>query len=302
MRATVLAASSLRTWGTARSATPASSSSRGGRSCPPTPTRTGTTWWTRGQGPESRMCSKTRRRKWHTWRPQTSTCTRENTCIDDGGSGPCQSDQILTSVSRNTRICWTLLIRTTGGGRDEYNAVIEHVKLTGRFFFRELWNCGVVYVGQLGEVMVDKRFSRHCSVESSNACETPVQNSSSDVSSSLDKDLENHDPENEEFYAETKKENLARIDTAVNNNDNVHDESFYEKLEKKMDTFSSSPSLITSHWICSFFPLSPIWRCKFISVDLELCHFIGVFNIFGLKSSKSSHFYKLKVLKIILRR
>lgn len=115
------------------------------------------------------------------------------------------------------------------------------------YWRRELWNCGVVYVGQLGEVMVDKRFSRHCSVEGSNACETPVQNSSSDVSSSLDKDLENHDPENEEFYAETKKENLARIDTAVNNNDNVHDESFYEKLEKKMDNFSSSPSLITSH-------------------------------------------------------
>ena len=94
---------------------------------------------------------------------------------------------------------------------------------------------------------MDKRFSRQCSLEKSNTCETPVQNSSSEVSSSLDKDLENHDSENEEFYAETKKDNLARIDTAVNNNDNVHDGSFYEKLEKKMDTFASSPSLITSH-------------------------------------------------------
>jgi len=94
---------------------------------------------------------------------------------------------------------------------------------------------------------VDKRFSRQCSLDRSNTYETPVQNSSSEVSSSLDKELENHDPENEDFYAETKKDNLARIDTAVNNNDNVHDESFYEKLEKKMDTFASSPSLITSH-------------------------------------------------------
>ena len=95
--------------------------------------------------------------------------------------------------------------------------------------------------------MVDKRFSRQSSLDRSNTCETPVQNSSSDVSSSLDKDLENQDPENEEFYAETKKENLARIDTAVNNNDSGHDDSFFENLEKKMDSFATSPSLITSH-------------------------------------------------------
>jgi len=115
------------------------------------------------------------------------------------------------------------------------------------YWRRELWACGVVYIGQLGEVMVDKRFSRQSSLDRSNTCETPVQNSSSDVSSSLDKDLENQDPENEEFYAETKKENLARIDTAVNNNDSVHDDSFFENLEKKMDSFATSPSLITSH-------------------------------------------------------
>ena len=95
--------------------------------------------------------------------------------------------------------------------------------------------------------MVDKRFSRQSSLDRSNTSETPVQNSSSEVSGSLDKDLENQDPENEEFYAETKKENLARIDTAVNNNDSVHDDSFFENLEKKMDTFAASPSLITSH-------------------------------------------------------
>ena len=75
--------------------------------------------------------------------------------------------------------------------------------------------------------MVDKRFSRQSSLDRSNTSETPVQNSSSEVSSSLDKDLENQDPENEEFYAEPKKENLGRIDTAVNNNDSVHDDSFF---------------------------------------------------------------------------
>ena len=99
--------------------------------------------------------------------------------------------------------------------------------------------------------MFDKRFSRQCSLDRSATFETVVQNSSSEVSGSLDKDLESQDPENEEFYAEIKKDkkdNLALIDTAVNNNDNDHDESFFEKLEKKMDTFASSPSLITSHW------------------------------------------------------
>jgi len=118
------------------------------------------------------------------------------------------------------------------------------------YWRRELWSCGVVYIGQLGEIMVDKRFSRQCSLDRSATFETVVQNSSSEVSGSLDKDLESQDPENEEFYAEIKKDkkdNLALIDTAVNNNDNDHDESFFEKLEKKMDTFASSPSLITSH-------------------------------------------------------
>ena len=95
--------------------------------------------------------------------------------------------------------------------------------------------------------MLDKRFSRQSSPDRSNTFETPAQNSSSDISSSLDKDVEHQDPENEEFYPETKKENLARIDTAVNNNDNVHEESFFGNLEKKMDSFASSPSLITSH-------------------------------------------------------
>ena len=36
-------------------------------------------------------------------------------------------------------------------------------------------------------------------------------------------------------------------DMAVITARTFYDESFYEKLEKKMDTFASSPSLITSH-------------------------------------------------------
>lgn len=101
--------------------------------------------------------------------------------------------------------------------------------------------CGVVYIGQLGEVMLDKRFTRRCSLSRDQDC--PVQISESEVSSSLDKDHDNHDVENEEFYAEANKQNMSIIDDNVNNNDNETEETFFNKL----DNFTATASLITSH-------------------------------------------------------
>ena len=49
--------------------------------------------------------------------------------------------------------------------------------------------------------------------------------------------------ENEEFYAETRKQNMSLIDDNVNNNDNETEETFYNKL----DNFTATASLITSH-------------------------------------------------------
>ena len=91
--------------------------------------------------------------------------------------------------------------------------------------------------------MLDKRFTRRCSLSRDQDCPVQIHNSESEVSSSLDKDHDNHDMENEEFYAETSKQNMSLIDDNVNNNDNETEETFYNKL----DNFTATASLITSH-------------------------------------------------------
>ena len=108
--------------------------------------------------------------------------------------------------------------------------------------------CGVVYVGQLGEVMFDKRYSRRCSLSPDQSCQL-VSNSEVSSNSLESKDHENHDDDNEEFYArEPDKPVLHNSGVGVNNNDNDDSEdNFYDKLEQKMDSFTATPSLITSH-------------------------------------------------------
>jgi len=103
--------------------------------------------------------------------------------------------------------------------------------------------CGVLYIGQLGEVMLDKRFIRRCSLSRDQDSPAQIHISESEVSSSLDKEHDNHDVENEEFYAETNKQNMSLIDDNINNNDNETEETFFNKLDK----FTATASLITSH-------------------------------------------------------
>ena len=129
---------------------------------------------------------------------------------------------------------------TTGEGKDKKSKLLVKI-LNQNINFRKTVCCGVVYIGQLGEVMLDKRFTRRCSLSRDQDC--PVQISESEVSSSLDKDHDNHDVENEEFYAEANKQNMSIIDDNVNNNDNETEETFFNKL----DNFTATASLITSH-------------------------------------------------------
>ena len=100
--------------------------------------------------------------------------------------------------------------------------------------------CGVVYIGQLGEVMFDRRYSRRCSLSPDQSCQLLSEQSEA---SSNEKEQENHDPENEEFYADTNEKSQA----VLNNNDNDSEDTFYDKLDQKMDSFTATPSLITSH-------------------------------------------------------
>lgn len=102
--------------------------------------------------------------------------------------------------------------------------------------------------------MLDRRFSRseNRSPDSENFCQAGAHahnNSESDIStslSSLEKDQEHQDVENEEFYAEPGKPSLDGLDSSnVNNNETDNDDTFYNKLESKIDNFTAN--LITSH-------------------------------------------------------
>jgi len=118
------------------------------------------------------------------------------------------------------------------------------------YWRREVICCGVIYRGQLGEVMFDQRFYKKCSSKSHER-KTSVP---STIESLVEAELislqsesveREHDIENEEFYADDQK-HVQVIATKVNNNDGDGDDVFYDKLEKKMDSFTSV-SLIASH-------------------------------------------------------
>lgn len=118
------------------------------------------------------------------------------------------------------------------------------------YWRREVICCGVIYVGQLGEVMFDQRFYKKCS-SSTHGRKTSVP---STIETLVEAELislqsetaeREHDIENEEFYVDTDKP-VQVISAKVNNNDGDGDDAFYDKLEKKMDSFAAV-SLIASH-------------------------------------------------------
>jgi len=122
------------------------------------------------------------------------------------------------------------------------------------YWRREVVCCGVIYVGQLGEVMFDNRFQKKCTATArSQIRQTSVPTSIETLveaelislqSEAADRE---HDLENEEFYANNNNsKHVQMISTKVNNNDGDADDGFYEKLENKLDSFTSV-SLIASH-------------------------------------------------------
>lgn len=108
------------------------------------------------------------------------------------------------------------------------------------YWRRESVCCGVLYVGELGEVMFDQRYSRKCKSRihvPNNSDQTSLETSESE-----NKD---HDVENEEFYNDRDDPDTDKHQIG-NNNENETEEIFYEKLESKMDNFNKV-SLIASH-------------------------------------------------------
>ena len=98
--------------------------------------------------------------------------------------------------------------------------------------------------------MFDQRFYKKCSSNShgqktsvASSLETLVE--AELISLQSEAAEREHDIENEEFYGEDDK-HVQVINTKVNNNDGDGDDAFYDKLEKKMDSFTAV-SLIASH-------------------------------------------------------
>lgn len=118
------------------------------------------------------------------------------------------------------------------------------------YWKREVICCGVVYIGQLGEVMFDQRFYKKCSSSkirqqpsAPSSIETLVEAELISLQSETGDREPDHDIENEEFYGDNDK-HVQVINAKVNNNDG--DDAFYDNLEKKMDSFSAV-SLIATH-------------------------------------------------------
>ena len=87
--------------------------------------------------------------------------------------------------------------------------------------------------------MFDQRYFRRCQ----SGCHRrknsePSSLETSEVSGEVSGDNKDHDVENEEFYHLTE-EAATNKHSVVNNNENETEETFYEKLESKMDGLES---------------------------------------------------------------
>ena len=113
---------------------------------------------------------------------------------------------------------------------------------------REVVCCGVIYVGGMGEVMLDQRFYNKCS-SGKHGSETSVQPSA--IETLVEAELislqsETGDIDSEEFYGDNSK-HLRDLKTEANIIDDERDNTFYDKLENKLESFTSV-NLIISHW------------------------------------------------------
>jgi len=115
------------------------------------------------------------------------------------------------------------------------------------YWRREVVCCGVIYVGGMGEVMLDQRFYNKCS-SGKHGSETSVQPSA--IETLVEAELislqsETGDIDSEEFYGDNSK-HLRDLKTEANIIDDERDDTFYDKLENKLESFTSV-NLIISH-------------------------------------------------------
>lgn len=136
--------------------------------------------------------------------------------------------------------------------------------LDNSYWSRRTICCGVVYLGQLGEAILDLGLYQSChsashhlkdpvgetrmhSLSSSSSspsmsASSPSSSMPSSIESLVEAELKAFQTEDEEFYADDMK-----MDVKVNNNDFEGDEGFCDKLDQKSEQFRASLSLIASH-------------------------------------------------------
>ena len=89
--------------------------------------------------------------------------------------------------------------------------------------FRTLVCCGVLFVGQLGEVMLDQRFYKPCS--NKKQCLFKPEEGEETIDSDS---CETYDTDNREFYEMSGKASLVEDDNST-----------YDQLDTDMETFST---------------------------------------------------------------
>jgi len=101
--------------------------------------------------------------------------------------------------------------------------------LDATYWKRTLVCCGVVFVGQLGEVMFDQRFYKPCSGNKRCLAKTGVGEETREADNNMDSDsCETYDTDNREFYAMSGKASLVEDDNST-----------YDQLDTDMETFST---------------------------------------------------------------
>jgi len=147
--------------------------------------------------------------------------------------------------------------------------------LDNSYWSQQVICCGLVYVGELGEVMLDRQMYRPCSGASSHHTQridtktstspqtTPCLTSKSSPNSTFSSTLNpssieslveaelqafqavGAEPEEEEFYVDAKK--IITTDELNSSNDFEGDEGFCDRLDQKSEQFPGSISVISTH-------------------------------------------------------
>ena len=145
---------------------------------------------------------------------------------------PCRTPPpTLTTLS--TQTFWTLL---TGRGKKHHPKLFTNRPSLFTCIVRRLICCGVIFIGEHGEVMLDTRFYKSCSGPRPCPVKTgdpqPSPDTMTDIADSASDYCETYDTENREFYNEETKKGKSDGEEVPT----------YGQLDPNLETFSTCDS------------------------------------------------------------